>query len=302
MKKLLGIVVLGLLLSSNAFAKAYNVSFLERNQSGIIVGIEASKWSFNPDKFYKALINARKISNQHCMKYSSISYSFYTFGKTPNDGWDRDRIRLNKNGSIKPFNKNVTGFILDIDGPQSVGGDYRLRFFCAKNLQNAINKFNNRSNIFSRKINSDLRFGDTLRYANHLENTMVIKDDGRLVRINFDNNAQTSSSGSTQSSSSTNDKITQSKQICKDLGFKTNTEKFADCALKMMSLQFQASNKVSSGGGTKQEIIVKHKQDYDIFDAMIDLSNSMRQSNSSSSSGSNCRVFKKAWGADMVCN
>ena len=110
------------------------------------------------------------------------------------------------------------------------------------------------------------------------------------------------SQSTSSSSSSSNDKIAQAKSICKDLGFKTNTEKFADCALKMMSLQFQASNKVSSGGGTKQEIIVKHKQDYDIFDAMIDLSNSMRQSNSSSSSGTNCRVFKKAWGADMVCN
>ena len=54
-----------------------------------------------------------------------------------------------------------------------------------------------------------------------------------------------------------------SKQICRDLGFKTNTEKFADCALKMMSIQFEATNKVSnSSGGTTQEIIVKHKQGY----------------------------------------
>ena len=306
MKKVI-VAVLMMLLSGNAYAKAYNVSYLERNQSGIIIGIKASAWGFNEKKYEKALIQARKVSNQHCMKYSSISYSFYSFGKVNYNFYDMandmNKIRLNKNGSIKPYGKNVAGFIHDVADQGSVGGYYKLRFFCAKNLQDAINKFNNRSNIFSKKFEYHLNYGDTLRYANHLENTMVIKDDARLVRINFDNNAQTASSGSTQSSSSTKDKITQAKQICKDLGFKTNTEKFADCALKMMSMQFEAGNRVAtSSGGTKQEITLKHKQDYDIFDAMIDVSNVMRQSNSSSSSGrGKCRIFQSAYHADLIC-
>ena len=107
---------------------------------------------------------------------------------------------------------------------------------------------------------------------------------------NFDANsswAKKSNTGSTQSSgSSTNDKIAQSKQICRDLGFKIKTEKFADCALKMMSIQFEATNKVASGNGTTQEIIVKHQNDYDIFDAMIDVSNAMLSNNKKSSSSS----------------
>jgi hypothetical protein len=83
------------------------------------------------------------------------------------------------------------------------------------------------------------------------------------------------------SSQNTGDKIAQSKQICKDLGFKTNTEKFADCALKMMSLQFEASNKVaSSSGGTTQKIIID--QGYDVWDAMIDMSGILSNNNSSS--------------------
>ena len=103
---------------------------------------------------------------------------------------------------------------------------------------------------------------------------------------------------------STDDKITQSKQICKDLGFKPNNEKFADCALKMMSLQFEASNKqVAAGGGTQQQIIIKEQQDYNIFDAMIDLSLLNSSINSApKSNNTNCRVFKKHWGADLVCN
>ena len=96
----------------------------------------------------------------------------------------------------------------------------------------------------------------------------------------------------TTKKTSTNDKIAQSKQICRDLGFKTNTEKFADCALKMMSIQFEATNKVASSGGTTQEIIVKHKQDYDVWDALLDVSNvllSDGNNSSSSSSNSNTR-------------
>tara|TARA_R110000782_G_C14660997_1_gene397843 strand:- start:1 stop:714 length:714 start_codon:yes stop_codon:yes gene_type:complete len=112
------------------------------------------------------------------------------------------------------------------------------------------------------------------------------------------------------SSRNTADKITQSKQICKDLGFKTNTEKFADCALQMMSIQFETTNKVASSGGTKQEIIVKHKNDYDVFDAMLDMSNSLLSNNSSSSnsssgsSGTRCVAQKThAWGHTVInCN
>ena len=87
------------------------------------------------------------------------------------------------------------------------------------------------------------------------------------------------------SSQNTGDKIAQSKQICKDLGFKTNTEKFADCALKMMSMNFEATNKVSSGSGTTQQIIVQQPS-YDIWDALLDMSFMLQNNNTSSSSGS----------------
>ncbi len=117
---------------------------------------------------------------------------------------------------------------------------------------------------------------------------------------NYDCQGETQSSAS---SGSTGDNITQAKQICKDLGFKTNTEKFADCSLKMLSMQFETKNRLAlSGGGSQQQIIVR--QGYDIGDAMIALSGIISDANNSRSSygGGNCRIFQKAWGADMVCN
>ena len=121
----------------------------------------------------------------------------------------------------------------------------------------------------------------------------ILKKQLEVQKTNFDPNSSWSTKSNTKSATSssalsTNDKITQSKQICRDLGFKTNTEKFADCALKMMSIQFEATNKVASAsGGTTQEIIVKHKQDYDVWDAMLDMSRLLAPNNSSGSSSSN---------------
>ena len=106
---------------------------------------------------------------------------------------------------------------------------------------------------------------------------------------------------------STQDKITQAKQICRDLGFKRNTEKFSDCSLKMMSMQFNSTEKVAkSDGGTSQQVYIQNGNDYDLFDAMIDIGNSLRTGGSSSSSsgsiGTNCRVVQRAYGAEMFCN
>ena len=106
-----------------------------------------------------------------------------------------------------------------------------------------------------------------------------------------------------ESSSSTDDKIAQAKQICKDLGFKTKTEKFADCSLKMLSMQFEVQNRESSSdGGTQQNIVVN--QGYSVGDAMIALSGIISDANNvrSSYGGGNCRIFQHAYHASLKCN
>ena len=120
---------------------------------------------------------------------------------------------------------------------------------------------------------------------------------------------QTLSTGNTNTSSSsgTDDKIAKSKKICKELGFKANSEKFADCALKMMAMQFETGGKVSNNDGSStQKIIVKQQDDFDIGDFFFGLQkivddNYRSSNNSSSNQGTNCRIVPKAWGADMVC-
>ena len=148
-----------------------------------------------------------------------------------------------------------------------------------------------------------------LDYKNFIEVTLKPKyEEGYDMRCvhasdsDIPENTDTASSGSS-SSSSTDDKIAQAKQICKDLGFKTKTEKFADCSLKMLSMQFEVQNReTSSDGGTQQKIVVN--QGYSVGDAMIALSGIISDANNvrSSYGGGNCRIFQHAYHASLRCN
>ena len=208
MKKLLGIVVLGLLFfASSLKAEMINgIEVFHKDENSITTSQKG--WTFN--KQYT-------VAAQHCAKYKKFAYN----------------------------NSNY----LQKEKPKKI-------IFTCSNPQQQLTHIN----------------GKKIQWTNYKHN------------YQWESISSTSSS-SVSSSTSTNDKIAQSKQICKDLGFKTNTEKFADCALKMMSMDFEATNKVSSGSGTTQQIIVQQPS-YDIWDALLDVSFMLQNNNSSSSSGS----------------
>ena len=75
--------------------------------------------------------------------------------------------------------------------------------------------------------------------------------------------SNTASSGS--SSMSTEDKITQAKLVCTDLGFKPKSEKFADCALKLVTLDFERTITTKN---EPQVVIHKNVSDTNIFDEL----------------------------------
>ena len=239
MKKILGVIILGLLLSGNVFAE----KIPDMTNSAWAV-----KYGSGPGSKYKL----------HFKPNGDCTYGYWdVWNRTFKDcEWTQKGNKVVMLGNHKKGNTGFN-FKLTVSGYSGTGAQF---------------------------ANSDNRLMGTFSSvkATYIESWLA-----------GSSNTNTSSSSSR---SSTNDKISQSKQICKDLGFKTNTEKFADCALKMMSIQFEATNKVASGsGGTTQEIIVKHQNDYDIFDAMIDVSNAMlsnnkKSSSSSSNRGTNCVI------------
>jgi hypothetical protein len=75
--------------------------------------------------------------------------------------------------------------------------------------------------------------------------------------------------------------------------------------MQMMSIQFEATNKVASSCGTTQEVIVTHRNDYDVWDALPDVSNVLLSDNkkslsSSSNRGTNCFAQTNTGGHTII--
>ena len=244
MKKLLGIVVLGFLLSGNVYADQPRIWFKNENTIHI-----AHKMHFS--EFHNDI---KRVAENHCKTFNKFYF------------WVQDH---NRKPEIVKYYRN------------KIKSEYKkatvIEIFCSKKL-------------ISYAPNDSFTPGNKIKYTN------------------FKNTTTASNNNTTNNQTSTNDKIAQSKKICKELGFKINTEKFADCALKMMAMQFETGNKVSNNdGSTTQKIIVKQQDDYDIGDAFFDLQKIIdsnyrsNNSNSGSTSTQRCKIYERAWGADMVC-
>ena len=234
MKKLLGILVLGLLLSGNAYADEPRIWLKNENTIHIAHKTHFTDWH----------TDVERVAIAHCSSHDK--YMFW--------------VQTTRGGA--PINKHYKSKI-----KSSYKGSWVTEIFCSK---------------------------ERLSYA---PNDSFVPG-AKIFKTNY----VAEKPKKQLSTLSTSDKITQAKQICKDLGFKTNTEKFADCALKMMSMQFEAGNRVAtSSGGTKQEIIVK--QGYDVGDLMLGMSGIIRDANNnrSSSGRGRCRIFKSAYHADLLC-
>jgi hypothetical protein len=62
---------------------------------------------------------------------------------------------------------------------------------------------------------------------------------------------------------SSNIKIANAKQACLDLGFKANTEKFADCSLKLVMLDVERTTSAKN-----EPQVVIHKNDVNVWDEL----------------------------------
>ena len=202
--------------------------------------------------------------------------------------------------SSQVFAKNENYIELGKDDFSEIKGTTHTETRIHRNLaSNHCSQYNKSAFQFANYYN-DPEHGPMVATFFCYDRYVASKDGANLIWTNSSNTS--SSSYSTNSGS----QIVKSKQICKELGFKVNSEKFADCALKMMAMQFKTGNKVSNNDGSStQQIIVKQQDDFDIGDFFFGLQkivdDNYRSTNNSSNQGTNCRIVPKAWGADMVC-
>ena len=101
-----------------------------------------------------------------------------------------------------------------------------------------------------------------LKIATHPKDIASLTVDKTYVLRNIENKRNNESSSSASSSSNTN-KVAEAKLACTDLGFKPQTEKFAECALKFVTLDFERTTSAKN-----EPQVVIHKNDVNVWDEL----------------------------------
>ena len=207
MKKLLGIVVLGLLLSGNAYSKAYDIKVREKNQYGIIILIK-SPWKDNFLKGVKAHKKTMDIANNHCNEMNKNTYAFWSE--------NTDYQARDKNG--KPFASGENlGIVQDWYWKML---SYNYRYYCAKNIDEAYDYLEKDDELFKKKYKTRLNFSK-LFYSEININPFVFKSLGAKSNLASDQ--------PTKPKKIKLNSIEYFKLICSDFGFSAGTDQHAKC-------------------------------------------------------------------------
>ncbi|WP_415320117.1 serine protease [Candidatus Pelagibacter sp. Uisw_092] len=125
MKKLLGIIIVGLLLSGNAYAKA-KLGIHFKNDNMIVIessnGMFSHFWGRSSKEREKNLDKASSISKEHCNIYSKKTYLFR--GYNLEDGEQDGFFAIKGKGEFDIITSSYKY--------------HRIRFICANNLEDAL--------------------------------------------------------------------------------------------------------------------------------------------------------------------
>jgi hypothetical protein len=223
MKKLLAIIVLGLFLGGCATAPSKTVQKQLIDQGNIKVG----------------------------MKFSDVQQIIAGMTWFPIiHGTNTQHLILSPTKASYYEETYYYTFKADPSGKKDLWGQYKLADYRL-------------SKIWSSPIKM---YDSYLKIATHPKDVSRIatwKTD-TLRYLEAKKNSESSSSSSASSSSSNNkNRVAEAKLACADLGFKPKTEKFAECALKFVSLDFERTMSAKN-----EPQVVIHKNDVNVWDEL----------------------------------
>jgi hypothetical protein len=162
MKKiLLGLAIL-FLSSNHSQAKPLKIKIIEENKYGGIYAIKMGWSGPKPRQYYSAIKNTQNFALLNCKKYSKDAFIFFV------DGFFN--TVFDKTGMLKlQTTKSQNGFVPDFSRTMKITED-RFRFFCGKSINETIDVFIKRADIFSIKsFHTSLIWGEQghlLKYVN----------------------------------------------------------------------------------------------------------------------------------------
>jgi len=154
MKKAIAIIILSLLLSSNAYA-GYKVQLKDKNKYGTVFRISSPLVFDNAGKWDKAFQKTIDIANKHCKTFNKKTFTFWSERK---GAYARDA-----NGRLIPkylADHDGWGIIQDLEPMFKV----KVRYFCAENIDKAYETLKNYSKYFEYPFSSTI-FSGTIKYS-----------------------------------------------------------------------------------------------------------------------------------------
>ena len=235
MKKFLVIIVLGLMFSGNAYALTICVETTEPEY------IHKFK---KPITIYKA---KRKLTGRI----------------TCDRGFNATKYRINKGDPIfenlKPH-ASKKGNMFTLQEFRSIVGN-RYSYFNIMDPDSAKKKYENEIAIKKKKKAELERLYEEKKKKEAKARKKKEKQANSFWNFNKKKKVVQAKQGNEDP------KITKAKKACKDLGFRPRSERFTDCALKLVLLDFERQP-VSSGNKSPQIVIHKNQSNTNVWDEL----------------------------------
>ena len=240
--KFLGILAITFLINTSAYSKKpFKTEIIFESKYGGIYSIKLPMFS-GKGRWQPSFDIINNLSQKNCSLYTKDSYLLLLRSKSA--------FTVRTNGKVKVNAiKSSQGLVPDHSTNGSISYDY-FRFFCGNNIEEVLINFATSKKFFSEDIYNLSSIGTTatdyLQYNNGYKTSKISNEIKKKITLKLKK-----LSDELDYSLNKNEKgivtgiiakanfgqiINESKKLCKELGFKTESEKYSECILEVMKI------------------------------------------------------------------
>ena len=239
--KIFLIIFVGLFLNTNAYSKALKTKVIFESENGGIYSFKNPIVSGLNGRAIDAFKKISLLSDKNCSRYSKNSFIFVA--NTSSNFW----VTILSNGDLIEF--GAKGFVPDYSEEVKLFRSY-YRFYCGKNIEEVLVNHSIKGNLFPPKLFKKSVISEyNSTYAVYKDNKYLIKQVTdknknkiilklKEVKKNKVKKVKTKDGVAVKSNIAYADYstvISESKKVCKDIGYEANSDKFGNCVLELMN-------------------------------------------------------------------
>ena len=240
--KFLGILFLIFLVNTNAHSKKpLKTDVVFESEYGGIYSIKLPMFS-GKGRWQPSFDIINDLSQKNCSAHEKDSFLLLGRGKSS--------LTVSNNGKLKVNAiKSEQGLILDSSVRMSVAHDY-FRFFCGNSIEEVLINFATSKKFFSEDVYNFSGIGtvstDYLQYKNGYKVSKISNDTKQKIVMKLkevsqdqDYDLKTNKQGIVTGNiakANFGEVINKAKNLCKELGFTTESEKYSECILEVIEI------------------------------------------------------------------